>query len=168
MEHERRWPLQTDLSTIGPTSSTRLPQRTAQTVSTSCWSRVTLPTFMEGFSAGWGGRHRLKAEHLSIMQPKRATWTPLDCSWCTGLIRMLEMKTGTHRYTMYVKYTVQGWRDVMVLIEFGANVRAETNSRCTPRDLAQRQNNSVCLEAVNNYCKPITILIAFVCLVNII
>ena len=49
------------------------------------------------------------------------------------------------------------------LIEFGADVRAETNSRCTPRDLAQRQNNTVCLEAVNNYCKPITILIAFVC-----
>ncbi len=49
------------------------------------------------------------------------------------------------------------------LIDFGADVRAETNSRCTPRDLAQRQNNTVCLEAVNNYCKPITILIAFVC-----
>ena len=49
---------------------------------------------------------------------------------------------------------------VETLIEFGADVRAETNSRCTPRDLAQRQNNSVCLEAMNIYCKPITILIS--------
>ncbi len=49
------------------------------------------------------------------------------------------------------------WKCVETLIEFGADVRPKTNSGCTPGDLAQRQNNGVCLEAVNNYCKPITI-----------
>ena len=58
---------------------------------------------------------------------------------------------------------------VETLIEFGADIRAETNSGCTPGDLAQRQNNSVCLEAVNRAWRlwiisvsPIYILVTFI------
>ncbi len=43
------------------------------------------------------------------------------------------------------------------LIEFGADVRAVTNSQCTSRDLAQRQHNKVCYEAVSKHCKSLLV-----------
>ncbi len=48
------------------------------------------------------------------------------------------------------------------LVEFGADVRAVTNARCSCRDLAKRQKNTVCLEAVRKHCKS---FLNYVCIV---
>ena len=42
------------------------------------------------------------------------------------------------------------------LIQFGADMKAQTISHCTPRDLAVRQNNVPCSDEVDKHCKICT------------